>query len=54
MPFADLPAASVPRAAGVYIVLRELDGDPNFLAASPAGRFKGKDPSVGTPSLQRA
>jgi hypothetical protein len=54
VPFADLPVASVPRAAGVYIVLREHDGDPELLAGSPAGRFKGKDPSVDRLSLQDA
>lgn len=53
-PFAHLPAASVPRAAGVYVVLRELNGDPDFLAASPAGRFKDKNPSVGRPALEEA
>ena len=54
VPFAELPGASVRRAAGVYVVLRELDGAPNFLEASPAGRFKGKDPSVAAPSLHMA
>ena len=52
--FVDLLVASVPRAAGVYIVLCEHDGDPEFLVASPAGRFKGKDPSVDRPCLQEA
>ena len=54
VPFADLPVASVPRSPGVYIVLREHDGDPEFLRANPAGRFKGKDPSADRPSLQDA
>jgi hypothetical protein len=54
VPFTDLPTASVPRAAGVYIVLREHDRDPDFLTVSPAGRFKGKDPSVDETSLQEA
>lgn len=44
--FADLPGTSVPSAAGVYVVLRKHEGGPEFLDASPAGRFKGKDPSV--------
>ena len=38
----------------VYVVLRDHDGDPEFLEASPAGRFKGKDPSVDESYLQRA
>lgn len=52
--FGDLPRSPVPRAAGVYVVLREHDGAPEFLDASPAGWFKGKDPSVDQPSLQNA
>lgn len=52
--FADLPGTSVPSAAGVYVVLRKHEGGPEFLDASPAGRFKGKDPSVDRSSLQDA
>ena len=52
--FGDLPHALVPRAAGVYVVLRDLDGEPSFLEASPAGRFKGKDPTVDKFSLSKA
>ena len=54
VPFADLPVASVPSAAGVYVVLRQHGTDPEFLRASPAGRFKGKDPSVEAASLRDA
>lgn len=52
--FADLPRSSVPRAAGVYVVLREHDGGPKFIGESPAGWFKGKDPSVDETSLHDA
>ena len=52
--FGDLPVSPVPRRPGVYVVLRDYDGPPEFLESSPAGRFKGKDPSVDEPHLQEA
>lgn len=52
--FADLPNSRAPRSPGVYVVLRDHDGDPEFLEASPAGLFKGKDPSVDESDLQKA
>lgn len=54
VPFADLPHSPVPRGPGVYIVLRERADDPVFMEISPAGRFKGKDPSVSQSALQGA
>ena len=52
--FEDLPTSPVPRHPGVYVVLREHDRSPEFLGSSPAGRFKGKDPSVGESDLRNA
>jgi hypothetical protein len=54
IPFADLPGAEVPRRAGVYVVLQGRGDAPVFLEASPAGRFKGKDPSAPIPALEAA
>ena len=44
--FDDLHGAEVPVVPGVYVIVRQRDGEPEFLPSSPAGRFKGKDPSV--------
>ncbi len=52
VPFARLPKADVHDEAGVYVVLRETGGAPEFLPSSPAGRFKGKDPSVAVERLR--
>lgn len=38
--------AAVPRQPGCYVVYREAENPPTYLAANPGGRFKGKDPTV--------
>lgn len=52
VPFAALPSADVPTAPGVYVVVRPTDEPPTFLDTSPAGHFKGKDPTVAVDELQ--
>lgn len=54
VPFSDLPDASVPCTPGVYVVLRVDGGAPVYRVTNPAGRFKGRDPSVPRETLSRA
>jgi len=54
VPFAELPASSVPVGPGVYAVLRPSGGPPVFHLESIAGWFKGKNPSATTDKLRAA
>jgi hypothetical protein len=52
VPFESLATCDVPKGPGVYCVIRPSPGAPKFVAASPAGHFKGKDPTVSRSELQ--
>lgn len=52
VPFGALPGADVPTGPGVYVIMRSSDEPPTFLDVSPAGHFKGKDPTVPVTELQ--
>ena len=53
-PLATLDPLTVPAEPGVYVVLRTSSSPPAFSDVSTAGLFKGKDPAVSEPLLQRA
>jgi hypothetical protein len=54
VPFSKLNEHGVPLAAGVYVVVRPDLSEPKFLPRSPAGHFKGRDPSVSLDALADA
>lgn len=54
VPFADLPTAPVPRGQGGYAILCNRAEPPTCVDVSPAGWFKGKDPSIDLAALQQA
>lgn len=45
-------ASSVPSEPGVYIVVRDSECAPTFLATGTGGHFKGKNPNVDISELQ--
>ena len=44
--------AEVPHEAGVYVIVRDSVTMPTFASASPAGWWKGRDPSLSVPELE--
>jgi hypothetical protein len=52
--FAAVPTSAVPTDAGVYVVCRRSAVEPTFLETSPAGHFKGNEPSVSPDVLRSA
>jgi hypothetical protein len=52
--FAEVDNTDVPRDPGVYVALRERAGTPTFLPTSPAGHFKGRNPSAEEEDLRAA
>lgn len=51
-PLTTLDMAKVPTTPGVYLAYRAADSEPEFLVASKAGRFKGRDPSSDVSGLR--
>ena len=52
--FAELPTSQVPAGPGVYVIVRAEMRAPEFRADNPAGRFKGRDPTVPGEKLRTA
>jgi hypothetical protein len=51
-PWSDIANWGCPATGGVYVFHYACQGPPEFLTESPAGWFKGKDPSVATDALR--
>lgn len=54
LPFNALTGSGIPNEAGIYVVVRSALSAPVFLPESPAGHFKGKDPTVTVDLLEAA
>jgi hypothetical protein len=52
--FKGIALDRVPSKPGVYVVLREKDSRPAFLDRSPAGWFKGQNPTVPVAELEES
>lgn len=52
--FHGIDLDQVPAEPGVYVVLREKESRPAFLDENPAGRFKGRNPTVPVAELEAA
>ena len=50
----DISADAIPREPGVYAIVRPAGALPEFSESSPAGHFKGKDPTVHPSALHTA
>ncbi|CAM3886439.1 hypothetical protein ACXYTP_05500 [Tsukamurella ocularis] len=50
--FSELPLADVPRGPGVYVIVRPSDEPPAFLDVSPAGHWKGRNPTLPVAELE--
>jgi hypothetical protein len=51
--WSNMDGSALPKRGCVYVVVREASEPPTFLDASPAGWFKGRDPSVPIDRLTR-
>lgn len=51
--FSELEIAQIPRVPGIYTVLKPEGFERDFLARSAGGQFKGKDPSLLQPALEK-